>query len=157
MTHELILVIGHYGLLIVVVNVLLDQIGLPVPAVPTLIVAGAIAADGQMPLPSLFVGSVIACLVADCGWYLIGERFGIRVLKILCRISLEPDSCVSQTQTRFESWGINSLVIAKFVPGLAIIAPPMAGALRIGWPRFVFLSTCAGILWVGTALLAGIL
>jgi membrane protein DedA with SNARE-associated domain/rhodanese-related sulfurtransferase len=144
-------------LMIVVINVLLDQIGLPVPAVPTLIVAGAIAADGQMPLASLFVWSVIACLVADCGWYLIGERYGIRVLKTLCRISLEPDSCVSQTQTRFESWGINSLVIAKFVPGLAIIAPPMAGALRIGWPRFVFLSTCAGILWVGAALLAGIL
>jgi membrane protein DedA with SNARE-associated domain/rhodanese-related sulfurtransferase len=157
MTHQLILAIGQYGLMIVVVNVLLDQIGLPVPAVPTLIVAGAIAADGQMPLASLFVWSVLACLVADCGWYLIGERYGIRVLKTLCRISLEPDSCVSQTQTRFERWGINSLVIAKFVPGLAIIAPPMAGALRIGWPRFVFLSTCAAILWVGTALLAGIL
>jgi len=157
MTHQLILAIGQYGLMIVVVNVLLDQIGLPVPAVPTLIVAGAIAVDGQMPLGSLFVWSVLACLVADCGWYLIGERYGIRVLKTLCRISLEPDSCVSQTQTRFERWGINSLVIAKFVPGLAIIAPPMAGALRIGWPRFVFLSTCAGILWVGTALLAGIL
>jgi membrane protein DedA with SNARE-associated domain/rhodanese-related sulfurtransferase len=157
MTHQLILAIGQYGLMIVVVNVLLDQIGLPVPAVPTLIVAGAIAADGQTSLGSLFVWSVLACLVADCGWYLIGERYGIRVLKTLCRISLEPDSCVSQTQTRFERWGINSLVIAKFVPGLAIIAPPMAGALRIGWPRFVLLSTCAAILWVGTPLLAGIL
>jgi membrane protein DedA with SNARE-associated domain/rhodanese-related sulfurtransferase len=157
MTHELILVIGHYGLLIVVVNVLLDQIGLPVPAVPTLIVAGAIAADGHMSLPALFAGSVIACLAADCGWYLIGQQYGIRVLKTLCRISLEPDSCVSQTQTRFERWGINSLVIAKFVPGLAIIAPPMAGALRIGWLRFIFLSTCAAVLWVGFGLLAGIL
>jgi membrane protein DedA with SNARE-associated domain/rhodanese-related sulfurtransferase len=157
MTHELILVIGHYGLLIVVVNVLLDQIGLPVPAVPTLIVAGAIAADGHMSLPVLFAGSVIACLAADCGWYLIGQQYGIRVLKTLCRVSLEPDSCVSQTQTRFERWGINSLVIAKFVPGLAIIAPPMAGALRIGWLRFIFLSTCAAVLWVGCGLLAGIL
>jgi membrane protein DedA with SNARE-associated domain/rhodanese-related sulfurtransferase len=157
MTHQLILAIGQYGLVIVVVNVLLDQIGLPVPAVPTLIMAGAIAADGHMPLPSLFFGSVIACLAADCGWYLIGEKYGIRVLKTLCRISLEPDSCVSQTQTRFERWGVNSLVIAKFVPGLAIIAPPMAGALRIGWPRFAFLSTCAALLWVGSALLAGIL
>ncbi|HEY1314258.1 MAG TPA: hypothetical protein VGE92_10290, partial [Steroidobacteraceae bacterium] len=107
MTHQIILTIGQYGLMIVFVNVLLDQIGLPVPAVPTLIVAGAIAADGQLPLASLFVWSVIACLAADCGWYLIGERYGIRVLKTLCRISLEPDSCVSQTQTRFERWGIN--------------------------------------------------
>jgi len=143
--------------MLVVANVLLDQIGLPVPAVPTLIVAGALAADGQMPLPGLFLGCVVACLAADCGWYLIGERYGIRVLKTLCRISLEPDSCVSQTQTRFERWGVNSLVIAKFVPGLAIIAPPMAGALRIGWPRFVVLSTGAAILWVGLGLGLGIL
>jgi membrane protein DedA with SNARE-associated domain/rhodanese-related sulfurtransferase len=156
-THQLILAIGHYGLLIVVINVLLDQIGLPVPAVPTLIVAGGIAADGHLSLTALFAGSVIACLAADCGWYLIGQQYGIRVLKTLCRVSLEPDSCVSQTQTRFERWGINSLVIAKFVPGLAIIAPPMAGALRVGWLRFIFLSTCAAVLWVGTGLLAGIL
>ncbi len=153
--YPLIQSVGQYGLAIVVINVLLDQAGLPVPAVPTLIVAGA-AAGGQMPLSALFVWSVIACLLADCGWYLIGEKYGIRVLKILCKISLEPDSCVSQTQTRFERWGINSLVIAKFVPGLAIIAPPMAGALRIGWLRFVLLSACAAVLWVGAGLLAGV-
>jgi membrane protein DedA with SNARE-associated domain/rhodanese-related sulfurtransferase len=143
--------------MIVAGNVLLDQIGLPVPAVPTLIVAGAIAADGQMPLSALFAWSVIACLVADCGWYLVGQKYGIRVLKTLCKISLEPDSCVSQTQIRFERWGINSLVIAKFIPGLAIIAPPMAGAMRIGWLRFVFLSTCGAVLWVGSGLVAGML
>lgn len=143
--------------MIVAGNVLLDQIGLPVPAVPTLIVAGAIAADGQIPLSALFAWSVIACLVADCGWYLVGQKYGIRVLKTLCKISLEPDSCVSQTQIRFERWGINSLVIAKFIPGLAIIAPPMAGAMRIGWLRFVFLSTCGAVLWVGTGLVAGML
>ena len=157
MTHQLILAIGQYGLMIVVINVLLDQIGLPVPAVPTLVVAGALAADGQIPLPALFVGSVIACLVADCSWYLVGQKYGIRVLKTLCRISLEPDSCVSQTQTRFERWGINSLVIAKFIPGLAIIAPPLAGAMRIGLLRFIFLSTGAAVLWVGSGLVAGML
>jgi membrane protein DedA with SNARE-associated domain/rhodanese-related sulfurtransferase len=154
--HQLVLGIGQYGLLIVAVNVLLDQRGLPVPAVPTLVVAGAIAADGQISLPALFVCSVIACLAADCGWYLVGQKYGIRVLKTLCRISLEPDSCVSQTQTRFERWGVNSLVIAKFIPGLAIIAPPLAGAMRIGWLRFISLSTCAACLWVGAALGAGI-
>jgi len=156
-THQLVLALSQYGLIIVIVNVLLDQIGLPVPAVPTLIVAGALAADGHMSLSALFAGAVLACLVPDCGWYLVGQRYGIRVLKTLCRISLEPDSCVSQTQTRFERWGINSLVIAKFIPGLAIIAPPMAGAMRIGWPRFVFLSTCSAVLWSGTALGAGAL
>jgi membrane protein DedA with SNARE-associated domain/rhodanese-related sulfurtransferase len=157
LTHQLVADLGPYGLAIVIVNVLLDQIGLPVPAVPTLIVAGSIAARGEMSLPALFTGSVLACLAADCGWYWIGERYGIRVLKALCKISLEPDSCVSQTQTRFERWGINSLVIAKFIPGLAIIAPPMAGALRVGWLRFIFLSACSGVLWVGVAVGAGVL
>jgi membrane protein DedA with SNARE-associated domain/rhodanese-related sulfurtransferase len=156
-THQLLIAIGQYGLLIVFANVLLDQLGLPVPAVPTLVVAGAVAADGQLPVAPLFLWSVFACLIADCGWYLLGQVYGIRVLKTLCRISLEPDSCVSQTQTRFERWGVNSLVIAKFIPGLAIIAPPLAGAMRIGWWRFIFLSTGAAVLWVGSALVAGAL
>ena len=157
MTQELISNIGQYGVALVAANVLIEQIGIPVPAVPTLIVAGAVAADGQLPLPALFAWSVAACLAADCGWYLVGQRYGIRVLKTLCKISLEPDSCVSQTQTRFERWGVNSLVIAKFVPGLAIIAPPMAGALRIGWLRFLILSSCGAALWVGSGLLAGVI
>jgi membrane protein DedA with SNARE-associated domain/rhodanese-related sulfurtransferase len=156
MPQDLLGLVAEYGVGIVVANVLLDQIGLPVPAVPALIVAGAVAASGQMPFASLFTLSILACLVADCGWYWIGQRFGIRVLKTLCRISLEPDSCVSQTQSRFERWGVNSIVIAKFIPGLAIIVPPMAGALRIGWLRFVLLSTCSALLWVGSALLAGV-
>jgi membrane protein DedA with SNARE-associated domain/rhodanese-related sulfurtransferase len=156
-TPELVSSIGQYGLLVVVANVFVEQIGAPVPAIPTLILAGALAGGGQAPLSAIFVCSVIACLVADCGWYLVGQKYGIRVLKTLCKISLEPDSCVSQTQTRFERWGVNSLIIAKFVPGLAIIAPPMAGALRIGWLRFVALSACGAVLWVGSGLLAGVL
>jgi membrane protein DedA with SNARE-associated domain/rhodanese-related sulfurtransferase len=157
LTQQLVLALSQYGLTVVLLNVLLDQIGLPVPAVPTLIIAGAFAASGQLSLGELFVGSVAACLIADSGWYWVGQKYGIRVLKTLCRISLEPDSCVSQTQTRFERWGVNSLLIAKFVPGLAIIAPPLAGAMRIGWPRFLVLSTLSAALWAGCALLAGVL
>ena len=157
MNQQLFLGLSHYGLTVVAVNVLLNQIGLPVPVVPTLVVAGAIAANGQLPFGPLYVVAVGACVVADCGWYLIGRKYGIRVLKTLCRISLEPDSCVSETQSRFDRWGVNSLVIAKFVPGLATIAPPLAGAMRIGWLRFVSLSTLAALLWVGAGLMAGIL
>jgi membrane protein DedA with SNARE-associated domain/rhodanese-related sulfurtransferase len=157
MTDHLFLIVTQYGLLIVFINVFVDQIGLPVPAVPTLVVAGAIAADGGLPWIPLLTESVLACCIADCIWYLIGQLYGIRVLKLLCRISLEPDSCVSQTQTRFERWGINSLVIAKFIPGLAIIAPPLAGAMRIGWLRFIALAAASAILWVGSAVAAGVL
>lgn len=157
MSQQLLLALQHFGLAIVIINVFVDQLGLPVPAVPTLIVAGAVAASGRLSLTAVFLGASLACLVADCCWYLLGQMFGIRVLKTLCKISLEPDSCVSNTQSRFERWGVNSLIIAKFIPGLAIIAPPLAGALRIGWARFIFLSTLSAILWVGAGLVAGML
>ena len=145
-----------YGVAVVALNVLLNQIGLPVPAVPSLVLAGAFAASGEFSLAWLFVAAVAACFVADGGWYWVGEKYGIRVLKTLCKISLEPDSCVSQTQSQFDRWGVNSLVISKFIPGLATIAPPMAGAMRIGWIRFLSLSTLGAMLWVGAALGAGI-
>jgi membrane protein DedA with SNARE-associated domain/rhodanese-related sulfurtransferase len=157
LSQQLLLALQHFGLELVIINVFVDQLGLPVPAVPTLVVAGAVAASGQLSLTEVFLGASLACLVADCCWYLLGQVFGIRVLKTLCRISLEPDSCVSNTQARFERWGVNSLIIAKFVPGLAIIAPPLAGAMRIGWMRFIFLSTLSAILWVGSGLVAGML
>ena len=157
MTQQLLLHISHYGLLIVGLNVLLNQVGLPVPVVPTLIMAGTLAATGGLPFPELFSIAVLACLIADCGWYWVGEKYGIRVLKTLCRISLEPDSCVNQTQSQFDRWGVNSLIIAKFVPGWSTIAPPLAGALRIGWWRFILLSTLAAMLWVGAGLLGGMI
>jgi membrane protein DedA with SNARE-associated domain/rhodanese-related sulfurtransferase len=157
MTQHLLMALGQYGLGIVALNVLLNQAGLPVPVIPTLVLAGALGANGQLPLTAIFPAAVLACLTADCGWYWVGQKYGIRVLKTLCRISLEPDSCVAQTQSQFERWGVNSLVIAKFVPGLATIAPPLAGAMRIGWLRFMGLSSLAAALWVGAALFAGML
>jgi membrane protein DedA with SNARE-associated domain/rhodanese-related sulfurtransferase len=148
---------GQFGIVVVVLNVLLDQIGLPLPALPTLILSGAIAAHSVGAALELFVGASLACLVSDIGWYLAGRRYGSRVMKLLCRISLNPDSCVSQTQLRFERWGPGALLIAKFVPGLAIIAPPLAGATGMGWTRFVLLSSGSALLWVGLALAAGML
>lgn len=157
MTEGLVSLVAQYGVLLVALNVFVDQLGLPVPAMPTMIVAGALTAAGHLaPIP-LYVWSVAACVAPDCLWYWIGKRYGIRVLRTLCRISLEPDSCVSQTQGRFERWGINSLLVAKFVPGLAIIAPPLAGAMRVGWPRFVILSTAGAAIWVGFGLAVGAL
>ncbi len=157
MSHEIFHALSQYGLTIVFINVFIEQLGLPIPAVPTLIIAGAFAADGRLPLVPLFAWTVLACCIADCLWYLIGQTYGIRVLRLLCRISLEPDSCVSQTQARFEQWGVNSLLIAKFVPGLSLIAPPLAGAMQIGWVRFIALSTAGAALWAASLLAAGIL
>ena len=157
MTHDLVSLLGQYGLALVFANVLIEQIGLPVPAVPTLVVAGALATEGKLSMPLLFAVALLACSLADITWYIAGRRFGNRVMKLLCRISLTPDYCVSETQARFERWGVNALVIAKFVPGLRTIAPPLAGATRITWPRFLFFNSLGGALWVGAWLGVGIL
>jgi membrane protein DedA with SNARE-associated domain/rhodanese-related sulfurtransferase len=146
-----------YRVIAIIANVLADQIGLPIPAVPTLIVGGALAAQGELSAAQLFFGCVLACAVADSAWYAAGRIYGNGVMKLLCRISLTPDSCVSDTQARFERWGTNALLLAKFVPGLAIIAPPLAGATRMSWARFLTFSTLGSAAWVGAALLAGML
>ena len=156
MTHELVQLIAEYGVLVVFLNVLVEQIGLPVPAIPTLVVAGALSVAGKLAVVDLFVVALVACVIADSLWYIAGRMYGSRVMKALCRVSLTPDSCVSQTQSRFERWGVNALVIAKFVPGLATIAPPLAGATRISWPRFLVFNTAGGALWVGAGLGIGI-
>ena len=145
------------GLGLVFLNVLLAQLGLPIPALPTLIIAGAVAADGRLSLWGVFLTTLLACLLADGTWYLAGRAYGGRVMKLLCRISLTPDICVSRTQTSFERWGDKALLFAKFVPGLSMIAPPLAGALRMNPLRFVLLSLFGSAAWVGAALLIGVL
>jgi membrane protein DedA with SNARE-associated domain/rhodanese-related sulfurtransferase len=157
MTHDLVSLLSQYGLAMVFANVLIEQLGLPVPALPTLVVAGALATEGKLSMPLLFAVALVACSLADITWYIAGRRFGNRVMKLLCRISLTPDYCVSETQARFERWGVSALLIAKFVPGLATIAPPLAGTTRIAWPRFLFFNTLGGALWVGTGLGGGML
>ncbi len=157
MTTDLTSLISHYGLAIVFVNVLVEQLGLPIPAIPTLVVAGALGAAGQLSLPLVFVVALVACLIADGTWYVIGRIYGNGVMKTLCRISLTPDSCVSETQARFERWGVNALMVAKFVPGLSLIAPPLAGATRIGVPTFLLFNGIGAMLWVAAGIGGGAL
>ncbi|HVN46287.1 MAG TPA: DedA family protein/thiosulfate sulfurtransferase GlpE [Steroidobacteraceae bacterium] len=146
-----------FGLSLIFLNVLLEQLGLPVPAIPTLVVAGAVAANGQLPLAAVFALAVAASFIGDVSWYLAGRAYGMRVMKLLCRISLTPDTCVSQTQASFERWGSGALLVAKFVPGLSMIAPPLAGATRMRLARFAIFSVLGGGLWVGAAVITGVL
>ena len=147
--------VAQHGLALVFLNVLLDQLGLPTPAIPALLVAGALAADGKLSAPALFSVAVAATLIADAAWYAAGRRYGNGIMKALCRVSLTPDYCVNQTQTLFERWGMNALLVANFIPGLATIAPPLAGATGIGWPRFLFFSALGAVLWAGAGLGVG--
>ncbi|NMG29383.1 VTT domain-containing protein [Aromatoleum evansii] len=139
---------------VVFVNVLLQQLGLPVPAVPTLLVAGSLAASsGQAG--AMLAAAVLASVFADWVWYLAGRIFGYRVLSGLCRLSLNPGSCVTQTEARFMRWGVWSLVVAKFVPGFSTVAPPIAGSLRMPLSGFLAAAAAGAALWAGGAILAG--
>lgn len=139
---------------VVFVNVLLQQIGLPVPAVPTLLIAGSLAgSSGQAG--QILGAAVLASVLADGVWYQAGRAFGYRVLSGLCKLSINPGSCVSDTERHFVRWGAWSLVVAKFVPGFSTVAPPIAGSLRMPLARFLAAASLGAALWAGAALLAG--
>jgi membrane protein DedA with SNARE-associated domain/rhodanese-related sulfurtransferase len=147
--------LSQYGVPLVGVNVLLQQLGLPIPAVPTMMLAGALAFAGRIDFAAAFAISVVASLVADLAWFWAGRRYGYPVLRFLCRISLSPDTCVRQTEGIFERWGFFSVVISKFVPGFSTVAPPIAGALKMRTAAFVAASFASAALWVGAAMVVG--
>jgi membrane protein DedA with SNARE-associated domain/rhodanese-related sulfurtransferase len=138
-----------YGAPIVFVAVFLEQIGLPLPAVPLLLAVGALSATGKFSL-SLGLGiTVLACIIADMIWFYLGRYRGHRVLRLLCRISLEPDSCVRRTQNVYTRYGLKGVFVAKFVPGLGTVAPPLAGMSGVGVGRFLLADGLASLLYGG--------
>ncbi len=153
--QELTAKVAQYGLPFVFLNVFLEQIGLPIPAFPTLIVTGALVATGVIVGPQLLLVAAVACVVADTAWYALGRRHGHRVLSTLCRISLSPVTCIRQTGSLFERWGMGSLVAAKFIPGFSTVAPPIAGATRVGWTSFLVFDTLGAVIWVGAGIVLG--
>ncbi|WP_267224450.1 VTT domain-containing protein [Dyella silvae] len=157
MAHHIIELIAQYGLLLVFINVLVEQAGAPVPAVPTMIVAGALAAMERLSLPGVLAVALLACLLADFAWYVAGRRFGGGVMRTLCRISLSPDSCVRQSELHFERWRGGVLLVAKFVPGLSTVAPPLVGAMGLRPAPFVLFDSLGSLMWVGMAVSLGYL
>ncbi|MCK7582728.1 MAG: hypothetical protein MZV65_48990 [Chromatiales bacterium] len=113
----------RHGVALVGLNVFLQQLGLPIPSVPTMMVAAALAVDGRISAAGVFAVAVAASVVADSLWFWAGRRYGYPVLRLLCRMSLSPDACVRQTEGIFERWGFYSLVVSKFVPGFSTVAP----------------------------------
>ena len=155
MTPEpLVASIMQYGPWLVFGNVLLQQLGLPVPVWPTLLVVGSLAA-GWPQLALALVAAVGAAMVADRFWYWLGRRYGYKVLALLCRLSLNPGSCVTQTEQRFGRWGAPALLVAKFVPGFSAVAAPVAGLSRMPVARFTLAAASGAALWAGAGLLTG--
>jgi membrane protein DedA with SNARE-associated domain len=138
----------RHGYTLLFAWVLIEQMGLPIPAVPLLLAAGGLAGSGRMNLPAAMGAAMIAVIAADLFWYYLGRYRGGRVLKLLCKISLEPDSCVRRTENVFTRHGARSLVIAKFVPGLNTAAPSLAGIFRMPMARFLAFDFVGGFFWV---------
>ena len=137
--------------------VLLEQLGLPIPAAPLLVAAGALARAGKMNLTFAVALAFIAVILADLFWYFLGRYRGGRILKLLCRISLEPDSCVRRTENLFVRHGVRSLLVAKFIPGLNTAAPSLAGVFRMPVRRFLIFDSLGGFLWVVTVTSLGLI
>ncbi len=148
--NETVAFLVRHGYLLLFGWVFAEQAGLPLPSAPLLLAAGALAGSGQMRGWWAIGLPVFAALASDILWYEVGRRRGGKILQILCRISLEPDSCVRRTEETFALRGAWSLVFAKFVPGLNTAAPPLAGMLRMGLSRFLLFDLFGAALWVGS-------
>src|SRR5438093_6440671 len=142
--------VARHGYLVLFVWMAAEQLGLPIPAIPLLLAAGAMAGAGRLNLGLLVLVSAVASLLADSLWYELGRRRGVKVLQFLCRVSLEPDSCVRRTEQVFHRYGVRSLLVSKFVPGLATVAPPLAGIFGMSSSQFLLVAGVGAIVYTGT-------
>lgn len=155
--QSLLKFLAENGYPVVFAWVLLEQLGLPVPALPLLLAAGALAGAGKLSAAVVLGVAVVAALAGDAVWYWLGRRRGSKVLSFLCRISLEPDSCVRRSEVFFEKNPVSSLIGAKFLPGLNTLSPPMAGILGMSFPRFLVLDGLGSLLWAGSGVGLGLI
>src|SRR2546428_4656550 len=146
----------RYGTLLLFSVVFLEQLGLPLPSPPFLLAAGALAGRGEMNGMFALAVTTVASMLADSIWYYLGRSRGGSVLKLLCRISLEPDSCVRRTESVFVRHGMRGIVTAKFVPGLSTVMPPLAGMFKVKFRRFLAFDGLGSLLYVGSFIALGV-
>jgi membrane protein DedA with SNARE-associated domain len=155
--NETIQFLIRHGYALLFFWILFEQLGLPIPAAPLLIAAGALAGIGQLNFALAFGVSVVASLLSDHFWYQIGRYRGSKVLSLLCHISLDPDSCVRKTKEIFARHGARSLLVAKFIPGMTAVAPPLAGIFHMRPLRFLLFDGLGAFFWVGIFISVGYL
>jgi membrane protein DedA with SNARE-associated domain/rhodanese-related sulfurtransferase len=148
--QDLLDFVARYGYGLVFFSIFIEQMGIPLPGVPILIVIGALARTGEFLLPGVMVSALAGSLTADLIWYQLGRRYGRAVLNLMCRISLEPDYCVRRAEDAFAKRGVWTLLFVKFIPGVNAAAVPLAGMLRISGLRFLVFDSIGILLWSGT-------
>ncbi|HWD91370.1 MAG TPA: DedA family protein/thiosulfate sulfurtransferase GlpE [Verrucomicrobiae bacterium] len=154
---EILEFLSRHGPSVLFAAVFVEQIGVPLPASPWLLAAGALSVTGKPYWYVALVAASCGSLLADAIWFYIGRRGGQRVLNLLCRISLEPDSCVRRTQDLFSRYGMKGVIAAKFIPGLSTLAPPMAGNSGMKASRFFLFDVLGALLYTGVFILLGAL
>lgn len=144
-----------YGYTAVFVCVFAEQLGLPLPATPVLLAAGALSGLGKLNLLAVWPLAILASLIGDTVWYCLGKTRGMSVLRLLCKISLEPNTCVRKTNATYSRHGVRWLLFAKFIPGVSTVAPPMAGVYGVSSGKFLVMDGIGAALWTGVFLFAG--
>jgi membrane protein DedA with SNARE-associated domain/rhodanese-related sulfurtransferase len=147
----------QWGIPLVFAAVLLEQGGLPVPAPPVLVAAGALAATGAMRPEMVLFAAVAAALLADHLWFVTGRRYGRRMLAVICRLSLSPETCVRRTDDLIGRHGAPLLLVAKFIPGVSAVAIPTAAAMGLAYRRFIAYDGIGCLLWSGVYVGAGVI
>src|SRR5436309_9723916 len=155
--NEVLDFLVRHGAAVLFAVVFIEQMGVPLPATPWLLAAGALAGAGKMNWVVALAAAALGSVVADFIWFYLGRHYGNRVLNLLCRISLAPDSCVRRTQDLFGRYGMRGVVVAKFIPGLSTLAPPLAGSSGMAAPRFFFFDGLGSLLYAGSFILVGVL
>jgi membrane protein DedA with SNARE-associated domain/rhodanese-related sulfurtransferase len=144
-----------HGYIVLFAAVLAEQSGLPLPSAPFLLAAGALAGLGRLNIAEALILAIIASLIGDSLWFYLGRTRGSSILRSLCKIALEPDSCVRQTGAAYARYGPDSLLFAKFVPGLSTVAPPIAGMYKLPTWQFALRDGGGALLWAGAYLTVG--
>jgi membrane protein DedA with SNARE-associated domain len=147
----------RHGYLFLFVYVVAVQIGVPIPADPLLLVMGALVGDHRYSFLKSLTTAVLACLTGDCLWYQFGRLKGRSVLGLLCKLTLEPDTCVRKTESMFAKRGARTLLFSKFIPGTSLLSTALAGVTKMPPWRFVLADTAGCTLWASAYLLVGLI
>ena len=149
--------VERHGYALLLGWVFAEQSAIPLPSIPLLLAAGALGRAGRLNLMLAIACCTVGAVIGDTIWFTLGKNRGRKVLALLCRISLEPDSCVRQTENAFAKHGLSALLVSKFIPGLNTVAPPMAGMSKISYGRFALYDIAGSILWSGSCVALGYL
>ncbi|HLI77510.1 MAG TPA: VTT domain-containing protein [Acidobacteriaceae bacterium] len=145
----------HHAYSILFGWVLMEQAGVPVPSAPVLLAAGTMSAAHKLHVAFVLPVVLLACLIADSMWFLLGRRYGTRIVNVLCKMSFEAASCVTRTQGSLARRGGTTMLFAKFVPGLSTMAAPLAGQSGLSYPAFMVYDVAGSAIWASAWLFGG--